>query len=319
MKKVIKIFGIVLAIFLFSSHLVEARLDDAGRVDNLNKGDSIILKFGVPQTSTHEIPFRANSYPDYINFGKMKITIVEKGTDTRLTLTREEKVKVLEAAVNWAKNACKKRIPWAKIGGHTGGFPKKAYNYAYRKIVLKNQNAPYKYEEIWFPRNIPTMEFGKYVNAPTKPPTGSIVLPGKANCRCSIGLGVGKGFIASGKNRTIRFHYRQIPRYDKRGYGGYRMPTFRHFFYFDPMIIYKNKFYHPLGWKKINKPDWAEKKDMRGGKNWKQRFSFLPDTVIKCEFFSSPGWDCNGWEKPRLIKIDRGKTIIIKIRKKKSY
>jgi uncharacterized repeat protein (TIGR01451 family) len=317
-KRIIKTLGGALLLFLLSSWLIEARLDDAGQIDDLNVGDTITLRFGVPQSSPNQIPYLADTYPDYIDFGEMSVTIIEKGEDTGLTLSPEEKVEVLEAAIDWAENACEEEVLWEGQGGHRGGFPTKAYHYAYRKIVLGQQDAPYNYDEWWMPQDLPNMEFGEYVDAPAEPPAGSGVLPGPEGCCCRVGLGIGEGYVAAGQQTAIRFHYTEIPQYDSRGYGGYRMPTSRYFFYFDPYIVYEGEFYQPLGWRKVNKPDWAEKEDMRGGKNWKQRFSFLPGTVIKCEFFPSPGWDWNGWgypttKGPIIIEMDEDEAVFISI------
>ncbi len=283
---------------------------NVSHLDDLNKGDSIILKFGIHQTSNGG----TINDPDFIYFGNMKITLIKKGMDTAKTLTRKQKLEITRLAYGFVKNAHDKHMRWP-LG--CGALVSQAYKFAYRKVVIKENLSKFVYLD-HFPRELPSMEFGEIKKVKKRcPPIGSMVYELATNGGAHVVFGAGKGYVFSASHGT-RVGYLKTP---SRCYV-YLMPTFCYRFYFDPFIdhpggkprfsIFMDKktgkwdkkkevapVYRPLPWKKDNLPKWAQSITNESFITWqiksRSHFFLLPGTIIKCEFFPNKNYTWDGW------------------------
>ncbi len=323
---------------------------DVKYLEDLGEGESILLTMGVFQGAVNmrmdrrDGPDFAPDSPEFIPFGHVKVTLLEKGRDTADFLTPEQKARIAEVAQGFVENAHMQRQKWLAPGGMLAHH---AYIFAYRLVVLGEPLRGYQYLPN-VPPHVPFMEFGERIpidhTAQVVPPGSWVAGIGGPEMFGGFGSRQPGSWYGASRGQTVLHHaLRQKP---PQYFVSYRMPTFSYRFTVDTMVFW-DEFVHgkrgiaplfmPLMWRKYYPAAWIEtavqKSRLHQG-DLDQRIMHLihddkskyrvltvaPGTAIEAEFLPAEGWQWLGWKDgrkgPLKMKVDEHSTITLRVRKK---
>lgn len=315
---------------------------DVKYLEDLGEGESILLTMGVFQGA---VDISADS-PEFVPFGHLKVTLLEKGRDTADFLTPEQKARIAEVAQGFVENAHMQRQKWLAPGGMLAHH---AYVFAYRLVILEEPLRGYQYLPN-VPPHLPFMEFGERIpidhTMQVVPPGSWVTGIGRTEMFGGFGSrqpGSWFGFGASRGQTVLHHALRQTP---PQYFVSYRMPTFSYRFNVHPMVLWDEfaqgkrgiaPLFKPLMWRKYYPAAWidtaVQKSRAQQGeldqrimhlifddKSKHNGLSVAPGTVIEAEFLPAEGWQWFGWKDgrrgPLKMKFDKHSEITLRVRKR---